>query len=83
MTAKTWSDILNGFAACRTKKQAQKWLEKTVYDHASQHGISTEKSKEVILQSLGYAMGYYIDKEARRQQRLLNLTHPVLPWIGK
>ena len=80
---RTWGDITAEFMECKTKEEAKKWLEKEVARMVEEHKMNPIKATKTLLSSLGYMMGYYSDEEAARMQKLLDLTHPILPWVGK
>lgn len=80
---KTWGDIADEFLACKTPEEARVWLATEVEREIEEFKLPREQAEANIRSSLGYMMGYYDDETAARMQKLLNLVHPILPWVGK
>jgi len=80
---KTWGDLAKEFIACETKDQAEKWLKAEIARSVEQYKHTPKEAESILRSSLGYMMGYYDDDTAMKMQRLLDLTHPLLPWVGK
>lgn len=78
---KTWGQTMNELMACKSKKEAQEWFEKEVNDHSSAHSYPKHESYRILKESLGYMIGYYDEKTGKRIQKLLDLCHPVFPWL--
>ncbi len=78
---KTWGKTMNELMACKSKDEAQKWFEKEVTEHSIAHSFQKYESFRILKESLGYMMGYYDKKTGKRIQKLLDLCHPVFPWL--
>ena len=81
--SKTWGEIADEFLACKTKDEAEAWLKSEVARSVKEFDQTPEIAGSNLRSSLGYMMGYYDDATAARMQKLLDLIHPVLPWVGK
>ena len=83
MKDKTYSEIMDELLACKTQKEAKVWFEVSAREHAKVLGFPEVESARIFRERLGYMLGFYDDETARRAQKLLGLTHPILPWVGK
>jgi hypothetical protein len=81
--SKTWGEVANELLRCKTRGEAEQWLAEEVQRMATEYKITPSTAETNLRDSLGYFMGYYDSETAERMQKLLNLRHPFLPWIGK
>lgn len=74
---KSYEEQFEEALACETKEQADKWLEKEIYDYGQKYSIYPQEARKIILVNLGYMAGYYDKPASQKIYALFGAKHPI------
>ena len=83
MKDKSYEELMDELLACKTPEEAKAWVKVAVKKHATVFGYPEVESARVLRKRLRYMISFYDDKKARRAQKLLDLTYPILLRVGE
>lgn len=75
--SKTYREQFDEAMRCKTKEEADAWLNSEIKRYQSEHGKDGEEAEYVIKSNLGYMAGYCNHEAAQKVQRLFGAVHPV------
>lgn len=74
----TYGEMLKAACACKDEAAARVLVDKLV---AERKGGSAEKSRQIILENIGYGTGYLDRADARRILAIFHTEHPIFGSI--
>lgn len=73
----TYGETLSPAMEVKTAEEAQSYADDLIAWQVARHGLTPERARAVVLESIGYWSGYWDRQTAERVRALFKTTHPI------